>query len=96
MKVYYLTPDEQGNVVWPRLDPKVSSVVTLGTFDGVHKGHQAVLKRVVELAKSYNSRSVAIVFDRRPGSSFPGSPSMVRSQQPASQTLSSSPPSTSA
>jgi riboflavin kinase/FMN adenylyltransferase len=31
------------------------SVVTLGNFDGVHKGHQAVLSTVVKLARDYRS-----------------------------------------
>jgi riboflavin kinase/FMN adenylyltransferase len=35
------------------------SVVTLGNFDGVHKGHQAVLSTVVELARDYSSAGSA-------------------------------------
>lgn len=42
------------------------SVVTLGNFDGVHRGHQAVLGRVVELARERGERSVAITFDPHP------------------------------
>jgi riboflavin kinase/FMN adenylyltransferase len=42
------------------------SVVTLGNFDGVHRGHQAVLARVVEEARARGDRSVAITFDPHP------------------------------
>ena len=31
-------------------------VVTQGTFDGVHLGHQHVLKQVVNIAKEYQAR----------------------------------------
>ncbi len=42
------------------------SVVTLGNFDGVHRGHQAVLGRAVEVAKERGERSVAVTFDPHP------------------------------
>ena len=42
------------------------SVVTLGNFDGVHRGHQAVLERVVQEATARGDRSVAITFDPHP------------------------------
>jgi riboflavin kinase / FMN adenylyltransferase len=42
------------------------SVVTVGFFDGVHLGHQAVFRRVVEEATARGVRSVAITFDRHP------------------------------
>src|SRR6476620_7880156 len=42
------------------------SVVTVGFFDGVHLGHQAVFRRVVQEATARGLRSVAITFDRHP------------------------------
>ncbi len=42
------------------------SVTTLGNFDGVHRGHQAVLGRVAELARERGERSVAVTFDPHP------------------------------
>lgn len=41
-------------------------VVTLGNFDGVHRGHQAVLATVVEIARSQGATSVAVTFDPHP------------------------------
>ena len=41
-------------------------VVTVGFFDGVHRGHQAVFDRVVGEARRLGVRSVAITFDRHP------------------------------
>jgi riboflavin kinase / FMN adenylyltransferase len=42
------------------------SVATVGFFDGVHRGHQAVFARVREEAGARGMRSVAVTFDRHP------------------------------
>jgi riboflavin kinase/FMN adenylyltransferase len=46
--------------------PREPSVVTVGVFDGVHVGHQAVLARTIEAARASGRRSVAVTFDRHP------------------------------
>ncbi len=40
--------------------------VTLGTFDGVHLGHQRVLRHVASWARSSQTESLVITFDRKP------------------------------
>lgn len=42
------------------------TVVALGNFDGVHRGHRAVLRRVVELARAEGAMSVAVTFSPHP------------------------------
>lgn len=46
--------------------PSPPSVVTLGNFDGVHRGHRAVLKLVDDTAKQHHLQSVAVTFDPHP------------------------------
>jgi riboflavin kinase / FMN adenylyltransferase len=46
--------------------PDGPSVVTIGFFDGVHLGHQEVIRRTVEAAQEREARSVAVTFDRHP------------------------------
>jgi riboflavin kinase/FMN adenylyltransferase len=46
--------------------PDGPSVVTVGFFDGVHLGHQDVLRRTAEAATERAARSVAVTFDRHP------------------------------
>ncbi len=38
------------------------AVVTSGTYDGVHKGHQKILQRMIEVAKSEGGETVLISF----------------------------------
>ena len=42
------------------------SVVTVGVFDGVHLGHQAIMGQVRSSAGELGVRSVAVTFDRNP------------------------------
>ncbi len=42
------------------------SVVTIGNFDGVHCGHQSVIRQVVERACARDARSVLVTLDPHP------------------------------
>jgi riboflavin kinase/FMN adenylyltransferase len=41
-------------------------VVTIGTFDGVHKGHRALLKRIAEIAAQIDGETVLLSFYPHP------------------------------
>jgi len=43
-----------------------NTVLTVGTFDGVHAGHRVLINKVVEAAKINNARSVIVTFDPHP------------------------------
>ena len=42
------------------------SVATVGVFDGVHVGHQMLLRRVVDEARTRAASAVVVTFDRHP------------------------------
>lgn len=42
--------------------PASGTIVTVGTFDGVHVGHRSILKRINELAKQEGGESVLLTF----------------------------------
>ena len=42
------------------------AVVTIGSFDGVHAGHQQIIEQVIGLAKAYHGESVVITFHPHP------------------------------
>lgn len=48
-----------------------SSVITIGKFDGVHIGHQKLIKRSVDIAKKNNMKSIAIVFSKGSDNLYP-------------------------
>ena len=56
MKVIYDTTEFTGN----------RAVVALGMFDGVHIGHQTLIRRAVALARELEAQSVVCTFDRHP------------------------------
>ncbi len=47
-------------------EPFQNAVITIGNFDGVHKGHQALLKQVISKAKKISGTSVALTFEPHP------------------------------
>lgn len=47
-------------------DKKGEIILTIGNFDGVHLGHQKILKAVAESAQRLDMTSVAITFDPHP------------------------------
>lgn len=48
------------------------SVIAIGAFDGVHKGHQAVIKQAVEKSRTFQVPSVVYTFDPPPRNFFKG------------------------
>ena len=46
--------------------PPRSTVVTVGTFDGVHRGHQAVLDSLVKVGHERAQESIILTFDPHP------------------------------
>ena len=46
--------------------PRKRSVVTIGAYDGVHRGHQTVIDQVRQQAEILDARSVVVTFDRHP------------------------------
>ncbi|CAN5250338.1 bifunctional riboflavin kinase/FAD synthetase [soil metagenome] len=43
-----------------------NTVLTVGTFDGVHEGHKVLIKSVLDKADKYNARSTIVTFDPHP------------------------------
>ncbi len=64
-----------GSVIFTR-DPRrlrlgdSRSVVTIGSFDGVHLGHQAILEQVCQRAEALDISSVAVTFEPQPREYF--------------------------
>ncbi len=57
MKIYHSIEDFPSDV---------NTIVTIGTFDGVHKGHQIIINRINEIAKKKAMESVVLTFDPHP------------------------------
>ena len=57
MKIFHGT--ENANIQRP-------TVLTLGVFDGLHLGHQQIMRTVSERAKSVDALATAITFDPHP------------------------------
>ncbi len=57
MKVYYNPA---------HIEKKKKTVVTIGTFDGVHLGHRKILDEVIRKAKEIGGRSLVITFHPHP------------------------------
>jgi riboflavin kinase/FMN adenylyltransferase len=46
--------------------PFEKAVVTIGNFDGVHKGHQVLLRKTIQKARKINGVAIAITFEPHP------------------------------
>lgn len=51
-----------------------ATAVTIGFFDGVHRGHRSVFQRTIEVAASAGATPVAVTFDRHPREVVGGEP----------------------
>lgn len=56
------------------IEPDRQSVVTTGTFDGVHLGHQAIVRYLVERAREVGGVPTVVTFDPHPREVLRGQP----------------------
>jgi riboflavin kinase/FMN adenylyltransferase len=61
-----------GNAAFTSFDelPAGATVATIGTFDGVHRGHQHLLKVVADRARDLGVRSLVVTFEPTPAQFF--------------------------
>jgi len=58
-------------VRYPQYSPLLkSTAVTIGNFDGVHKGHQALIKKTIAAAKTESRQSVVVTMEPLPRQYF--------------------------
>lgn len=66
MKIYHLS-----HLITANFTPNLpASILTIGNFDGVHLGHQAIIQQVKTLAKADNLASMLMVFEPQPREFF--------------------------
>ncbi|MEA3280119.1 MAG: adenylyltransferase/cytidyltransferase family protein, partial [Thermodesulfobacteriota bacterium] len=46
--------------------PYKNAVITIGNFDGVHVGHQALFNQVIEKARALQGTSIVMTFEPHP------------------------------
>ena len=46
--------------------PLANSVITIGSYDGIHRGHFHIVNRLLSIANSTDAQSVVITFNPRP------------------------------
>ena len=51
-----------------KLNHNYPSVITVGTFDGIHLGHQQLIKKVIQVSKAEQLKSIVLTFDPHPRS----------------------------
>ena len=51
-----------------RADPSAGTVITIGAYDGVHRGHREVIRQVREIAAERDLQTAVVTFDRHPAS----------------------------
>ena len=44
--------------------------LTIGNFDGIHLGHQSVIKQLIDISKSHNFQSALLSFNPHPREFF--------------------------
>jgi riboflavin kinase/FMN adenylyltransferase len=68
----------------PGLDRLRGAVVAIGNFDGVHRGHRAVIEAAVNMARAARKPAAALTFEPHPRSFFePDAPSFRLSSEAA-------------
>ena len=73
---FVLVRDEGPELVWGGLNRLVRPVVAIGNFDGVHRGHRAVIGTAMERAQAAHRPAAVLTFEPHPRTFFrPDEPS---------------------
>ena len=73
-KSHHPFPQMDVEIGLDRITPDPNSVVTVGTFDGVHRGHRAIVRYLTRRAEKRSGRSTVVSFDPHPRQVVHGDP----------------------